>query len=113
MSTLKSYADVQQALDSFVATAGVPIAGAPHGPFWKTLSYQQFVTGNVPNVNPAFKILVKGDPANSTIIQILKGTGEAAGIFGQMPRPSPPYNPEQANLISALSDWIAAGCPNG
>ena len=38
-------------------------------------------------------------------------TDVVAGRYGQMPRPAPPYNPEQAALIADLSTWINAGCP--
>lgn len=109
---LKSYADVQALLDTFVKNAGVNPAGAPHGVFWRNLTYQQFITDNVPNVQPAFKILVVGHSKESTIIQILQGIGDAANDFGQMPQPSPPY-PGQDDVITALAQWIDANCPNG
>jgi len=109
---LKSYADVQALLDTFVKNAGVDPAAAPHGVFWHTLNYQQFITGNVPNVQPVFKILVVGNSQQSTIIQILKGIGDAANDFGQMPQPNPPY-PGQDDVITALANWIDAQCPNG
>jgi len=53
-----------------------------------------------------------GNAADSNLIQILSGYGKAYNDFGQMPRPSPPYNPEQATLITELSDWINNKCPN-
>ena len=109
---LKSYADVQALLDNFVKNARVDPAGAPHGVFWRNLTYQQFITDNVPGVQPAFKILVVGNSQQSTIIQILKGIGDASDNFGQMPQPSPPY-PGQDDVIAALAQWIEAKCPNG
>jgi len=109
---LKSYADVQALLDNFVQNAGVNQSAAPLGVFWHNLTYQQFITGNVPNVQPAFKILVVGNSQQSTIIQILKGIGDAANQFGQMPQPNPPY-PGQDDVITALAQWIDAKCPNG
>ncbi|WP_213804275.1 hypothetical protein [Granulicella sp. dw_53] len=113
MGTLNNYADVQAALNTFVQQAGVTPGQAPHGAFWNTLTYDQFTTGNVPGVPlGSWKILVVGDSKNSNIIQILVGTGSAANDFGQMPQPNPPYEPEQTNLITQLSAWIDAGCPN-
>jgi hypothetical protein len=110
---LKSYADVQALLDTFVKNAGVDTADAPHGVFWRNLTYQQFITGNVPGVpSPAFKILVVGNSQQSAIIQILKGIGAPSDNFGQMPQPSPPY-PGQDAVITALAQWIDAKCPNG
>ncbi len=113
MATLNSYQDVQNAINQFVKTAGVNPAGAPHHEFWNSMTYDQFTTGNVPGV-PAgpWKILAVGDSKNSTIIQILSGTGDAFNDFGQMPQPNPPYNPEQNDLIGELSDWIDRNCPN-
>lgn len=110
--SISNYSDVQIAINNFVETVGVFPAGAPHQDFWNMLTHQQFITDNVPGVAPAFKILVVGDSASSTLIQILKGVGDAANIFGQMPRYNPPYEPEQSKLITDLSAWIDAGCPN-
>ena len=110
---LKNYADVQAALNAFVNQAGVTPGQAPHGAFWNSMDCKEFINGNVPNV-PAgpWKILVIGDSQSSNIIQILNGVGDAANDFGQMPQPNPPYNPEQAILITQLAAWIDAGCPN-
>jgi hypothetical protein len=114
--TFTDYAAVQAGLTAFVTNAGVNIAGAPHGAFWKTMTYSDFTTKNVPNVSGGpdsggWKILVVGDSANSNIIQILQGVGNAASNFGRMPRPRPPY-PGQDDLITALAQWIDANCPN-
>jgi len=109
-STLKNYQDVQNLLNSFVSANSLTPALAPHGVFWNTLSYDQFVTGNVPNLG--VPVLVKGNSADSNIIQVLKGTSSE---FPPMPQPNPPYNdksPSQNDVISQLSAWIDAGCPN-
>jgi len=113
MATLTNYAQVQAALNSFVQQAGVTPGQAPHGAFWNSLTYDQFINGNVPNISPGpWKILVVGDSKSSNIIQILSGYGNAFNDFGQMPQPNPPYNPEQATLITELAAWIDASCPN-
>jgi hypothetical protein len=108
---LNSYADVQAALNNFVQQAGVTPGQAPHGVFWLNLTYEQFTTGNVPNISPGpWKILVVGNSKNSNIIQILSGIGGAFDDFGQMPQPNPPYAGQIA-LIAELAAWIDAGCP--
>lgn len=115
MTTFNNYADVQAGLDAFVNEAGVNIDGAPHGAFWQNMDYTEFTTGNIPNVSPSapWPILVCGQSANSNIIQILEGLGAAAKKYGRMPRPRPPYDPEQSDLITALAAWIDGGCQNG
>src|SRR5436309_1699028 len=114
MATFNNYADVQAALTAFVNQAGVNIQGAPHGEFWQSMTYTEFTTGNIPGVSSGgpWKVLVIGDSKNSNIIQILQGVGKAKQRFGQMPRPHPPYEPEQSETITALAAWIDAKCPN-
>ena len=95
--TINNYADLQDLLNSFVSANALTPALAPHGVFWETMSYDQFVTGSVLGQ----QILVKGDSKNSFIIE--------------MPQPSPPYNnksPKQADVITSIANWIDAGCPN-
>jgi hypothetical protein len=109
-NSINNYKDLQDLLNSFVNANSLTPGGAPHGVFWETLDYTGFTTGDVPNLG--VKILVIGDSANSAIIQALKGT--LAG-FPPMPAPSPPYNannPSQNDVISQISAWIDAKCPN-
>ena len=115
MATFNNYADVQAGLDAFVSQAGVNIDGAPHGAFWQSMSYTDFTTGDIPNVSSGgpWPVLVIGHSDQSNIIQILEGIGAAAKKFGRMPRPRPPYDPEQSETITALAAWIDAKCPNG
>src|SRR5438270_619707 len=115
MATFNNFGDVQNGLDVFVSQAGVNIQGAPHHAFWQPpMTYKEFTTGNIPGVSSGgpWKILVIGHSDQSNIIQILMGVGAAKKRFGQMPRPRPPYEPEQSELITALAAWIDAGCPN-
>lgn len=109
MSTLNNYADVQRALNDFCNHVGVDPTAAPHGDFWNTMSYNDFVTGDIPRFK-GVKVLVVGDAANSNIIQILKGIGEQADNYGAMP-PGVPEN-QKADIIATLSDWIVRKCPN-
>ncbi len=114
MATFNNYADVQAGLDAFVSQAGVNVDGAPHGAFWQSMNYTDFTTGDIPNVSSGgpWPVLVIGHSDQSNIIQILEGMGAAAKKFGRMPRPRPPYDPEQSGLITELAAWIDAGCPN-
>jgi hypothetical protein len=110
--TINSYADVQKELSALLSANSLSASNAPHQVFWQTLSYNDFVTGNVPNLG--IPILVKGDSANSNIIQVLTGGAANKTGFPDMPFPSPPYDsnsPTQADVLAALSSWIDAGCP--
>jgi len=119
-TTINSYSDLQALLNAFVKGAGVTPGLAPHNVFWNNLTYEQFITQDVPGV-PGFKILVVGNAAQSNIIMALSGTPGSpfdpnTGNIGQMPQPNPPYNassPMQSDVIQALTNWINAGCPNG
>jgi hypothetical protein len=93
---------------------------SPHLDFWNTMTYDQFVTGNVPNVRDPktgqpMPILIKGNSQQSNFIMALQGTPGSpfdpqTGAFGQMPADGPPFcTPDQ---IQPISDWIDAGCPN-
>ena len=106
---LNNFADVQNLLNNFVASAGVTPTQAPHGVFWDT-DYESFMNLSIFGEYP---VVDKGNSAGSNIILALKG--ELSGI-PQMPQPDPPYNnanPSQSEVISELSAWIDAGCPNG
>jgi hypothetical protein len=118
--TIKNYAEVQELLNAFVKAAGVTPGLAPHKVFWNHLTYEEFITGNVPGVtNPNFKILEVGNSAKSNIIMALSGTAgspfDPNGTIGQMPQYNPPYNsgnPTQNEVIAALKAWIDGGCKN-
>jgi len=105
---LTSFADVQ----AFFKGISVP---GYHGPFWNTLTYNEFVTGPVPGVkdsnNNTIPILTKGNGAQSNIVQALAGTGmfdPITGSFPRMPYGGPYFSDAQ---IQELSDWITKGCP--
>ncbi len=124
--TINNYTDLQNVLSALVANNQLQIGQAPHGAFWDGLSYEDFITGNVPHItNPVaphgpYKYVEPGNAANSTIFQALSGaTGTvfdpSFGDFGQMPQPSAPYDstpPLQSDIIAALEVWINNGCPN-
>jgi hypothetical protein len=93
--------------------------GASHGVFWSTLSYTDFVTGNVPGVTDPLtgrplRILIAGNSAQSNIIMALRGTPGSyfdpnTGPFGQMPGDGSGSLEEVQ--IAPLAGWIDAGCP--
>jgi hypothetical protein len=118
ITPLNSFPAVQQFIDQILTQNGEDggVAASPHAAFWRTMSYGQFVNGNVPGVtddagNP-MKILVIRDSANSNLIQSLRGM---SGIFGpdgsigQMPANGPPFF--TADQIASIAAWIDNGCP--
>jgi hypothetical protein len=116
---LKSFADVQRFISQVLSENGQQggLQSSPHQDFWATLTYDQFVNGNVPgvtdpNTGQPMPILVKGKSAQSNLILSLQGVGAifgADGAMGQMPANGPPFfTPEQVNAIAI---WIDSGCP--
>jgi len=107
---LNSYQDVQAFFNSFLRTNGIDVSGAPHGAFWNSLKYDQFVNGDVPGV-AGVKILVKGNAAQSNIVAILKNAINIQGVgtFERMPAGGPFMSDD---LIASLADWIDRNCPN-
>jgi hypothetical protein len=119
ITKLNAYHEVQQFIGSVLNANGQTAAHAPHKDFWATLSYDDFVNGNVPNVSDPntgqpMPILVRGDSAKSNLILALRGAQGTVfdpdtGTFGQMPATGPPFfTDDQINTIAA---WIDAGCP--
>jgi len=117
---LTSFKDVQDFVDSVLTQNGElgGAAFAPHRAFWKTMSYEAFVTGNVPGVSDPdtgapMPVLVKGNSAQSILILALRGEGSLfnpeTGAFGQMPANGPPMF--TADQIQQIAEWIDAGCP--
>ena len=117
---LNSYADVG-AFITKVLTDNHQIAGvrtSPHRDFWNTLSYNDFTSGNVPNVtdpttNNPLRILIPGDSSNSILIQALRGVGifdPNTGTIDRMPANGPPYFTDPQ--IKEIADWIDNNCPH-
>lgn len=120
VTTLSSFAEVQAFITQVLTQNGElgGVGGSQHGSFWTSLSYNDFVTGNVPNVTDPntgqpVPILVKGNSATSNIILALQGVGPLFdpnnGSFGQMPANGPPMF--TADQIASIAGWIDAGCP--
>src|SRR5687767_8312629 len=100
---LNSYADVQTFFDDFISANNIDIDDAPHGAFWNTLSYDDFVNGDVPGV-AGVKILISGNSADSNLVKILKGPLTVGGqTFRRMPGGGPFMT---SDMIASLADWI-------
>lgn len=119
MATINSYAELQQYLDNFLQTNNETPVGPPHKAFWDTMLYKDFISGNVPGINPPVKILVVGNGLGSNLVQALMGVGPLfdpnSGKYGQMPANGPPYfqdaGPTPGPLVQPIIDWINNGCP--
>lgn len=119
MMTISNYAQLQQYMIQILTENISSQTGntqesdaensAPHGAFWKTMSYEEFVTGSIFGQYP---ILEKGNSAKSNLILSLRGEAPFDGsVFQRMPGDGPPYFTDEQ--IQAIADWIDAGCPNG
>jgi hypothetical protein len=110
---LTSFAAVQQSLNNFVKDNHINLTGARHAAFWNTFSYDDFIKGNVPNVQdpngnavPILnKINGKYDGPSSNLVTVLAGTNAS---FPQMPKGGPYLSSDQ---VQDISDWISAQCP--
>ncbi|KAA3631734.1 MAG: hypothetical protein DWQ02_15935 [Bacteroidetes bacterium] len=103
LRNINTYADVQAMFNDYVKLNGIGINGSPHKAFWNTLSYNDFINGNVPNVG--IKICTCGDSEKSAIVQILKGSYDG---IGEMPFGGPYFPDEQ---VEKFAKWIDDGCP--
>jgi hypothetical protein len=118
VTPLNSYADVQNFIKQVLTQNGDlgKVARAPHKDFWATMTYNQFVTGNVPNVSDPntgkpMPVLVKGNSAQSNLIQALLGIGPTFGVNGaisQMPEGGTAFTLDQ---IKSIANWIDNNCP--
>ena len=111
MTTINTFADIQNALDKFVGPPNsYPVGEAPHGVFWhngatEDEQYQYFVTQDAIT---GFPIIKKGDGPNSNIVLALSGLPPFDGSkFSQMPISGPPFLDQPT--IDAISAWITAG----
>ena len=111
-STTK-YADIVAMLDAAVGTHTV---GA-HGPFWRTLSRDQFGAFQAFGTIPLLATDAAGnfDPDQSNLIKALQGKdpfGRDLGVpgarFPRMPARLPAMSDPD---IKRIQNWISAGCP--
>ncbi len=112
-SSIQSYAEFQSYMNQLISLYGTSISDAPHKAFWETYTYEQFISGNVPNISPPVKILEVGNGPASNIVQALQGVGPLFGPngnYGQMPADG--TGPWTTAQIQPVIDWINANCPN-
>ena len=107
------YADIVAMLDAAVGTHTV---GA-HGPFWRTLSRDQFVVFQAFGSIPLLATDAAGnfDPEQSNFIKALQGKdpfGRDLGVpnarFPRMPARLPAMSDPDIEIIK---NWISANCP--
>jgi hypothetical protein len=111
---IPGYARIKQILDDAVENKNI----GGHGPFWRTLSRDQFIAKAVFGK----KLIAKKadgtfDPDESNLVKALEGrppfganlTPPPAGaIFDRMPDGLPAVTPDR---IAEIRTWIKAGCP--
>jgi hypothetical protein len=118
VTQLNTFADVQRFIDQILTQndeAG-GVGFSPHKAFWRNLTYDNFVNGNVPGVTEPqtgapLPILVKGNSDQSNLILALRGTAPlfSPNAFGQMPANGPPFFSKDD--IDSIAAWIDADCP--
>jgi hypothetical protein len=118
ITQLNSFAALQKFIDQILVQNNERggVGFSPHKAFWMSLTYDEFVNGNMPGVREPktgnlIPILVKGNSAQSNLIMALQGSGPlfAQDAFGQMPANGPPFfSPDQ---IASIAAWIDANCP--
>jgi hypothetical protein len=112
---ITSFAQFKLFMDNILSQNGqsADVGHSPHDAFWDNLTYQQFVNGNVPGVDPPVKILIVGNSAQSNLILSLLGSGplfdDPNTGYGRMPADGPPFF--TADQIAEIAAWIDAGCP--
>jgi hypothetical protein len=116
-TVINTYAQLGQYIDSILATNKELPVNKAHKQFWDTLSYDDFVNGNCPNVvdpnSQPIKILVVGNSKASNLILALSGAAgtifDPNGAIGQMPANGPPFF--TVDQIAPIAAWIDAKCP--
>ncbi|MER8786158.1 hypothetical protein NKH60_34340 [Mesorhizobium sp. M1006] len=114
-NAINSWAEFQKFLDDCCTRVGAEPDFSGHGRWWQTMTYQKFVTdGSVKGE----RIVVVGDPNNSTLIHALQGDTPAfskGGKYGRMPLSisGDDFGYFNQDEIDEIKDWILRGCPEG
>jgi hypothetical protein len=113
-AVVPGYARIKQILDDAVSGQAI----RAHGPFWKTLSRNQFVDHSVYGYR-LIAVRADGthDPDESNLVKALEGRPP----FGSDLEPPPPgasmpqmpkgYGAVPPDQIAEIRAWIGAGCP--
>jgi len=104
-----TFAQVQNALQTFVNNNNIPISSAPHGAMWArgTTPAEQYNAFITQDAIPGYKILQVKNGAGSNIILALSGQSPFDGsTFPQMPAGGPYLD---NNTITMISNWISNG----
>jgi hypothetical protein len=121
-----TFARVQEYLNKIGDNANLDPANAGHGVFWN-ISYQAFMTGNVPNKNCNAQPVPIIDPinkSNSAFNQILRAGWCTAPRMPQMPKTGPFVTDQNYSItlgdgttvsgpqiLKDIQDWLDAGAP--
>lgn len=106
-----NFSDVVDLLDKSVGGPDCDVAS--HGPFWRDVTRDQFVTMKV----GGRPLVTLGDGAHSNLVLSLKGTAPfgsdldeppAGAVTPRMPAYLDPMSPEE---IADIEAWIDQGCP--
>jgi hypothetical protein len=121
MPTTIVYQDILNYLTAIMNKENKPIGGSPHGEWWSGLSYNGFVTGQVPNLG--VPIMNSSDPTQSAFYLILTNTNGYQGM-PQMPYGGPfitdtnytatlPDNTtiSGATIAANIQSWLSNGFP--
>ena len=121
MATAIRYADILNYLTAIMNKETNPISGSPHGEWWSGLSYNDFVSGQVPNLG--VPIMNSSNPLQSAFYVILTNTNGYQGM-PQMPYGGPfitdaGYSatlPDKTTISGAtiqanIQSWLANGFP--
>jgi hypothetical protein len=122
MPTTIHYQDILNYLTAIANKANNPIGNAPHGEWWSGLSYQQFLSAKVLNVN----VMDSSTPLQSPFYVILTNPNGAKN-FPQMPggRPPGPFITDAgytatlpdnttisgADIQANIESWLSNGYP--
>ena len=106
-----NFDDVVEILDKSVGGPDEDVAS--HGPFWRGVTKDRFVTMKV----GGRKLVTPGDGANSSLVKSLRGLApfgsdldpapDGANVM-RMPAFLPPVSEEE---IGRIAGWIDDGCP--
>jgi hypothetical protein len=105
----QTFAQVQNALQTFVDNNNIPISDAPHGVMWArgTTPAEQYTAFTTGDAIGGYPIMQVGNGAASNIILALSGQAPFDGsTFPQMP-PGGPYLDQ--NTVTMISNWISNG----